>query len=137
MKGRTLYYISEYWSDKTDQKWQESLTNTFLQVKETSTRSFWLLQKQPTKNKKLKKYILKMYEFIIIWLLPLGNFREDSILWQNFMLSNVTYNSYCLFSFMMSKDAAIFISVGKQCKWWLWEWGRIVFAYKKTQQKTS
>lgn len=39
-----------------------------------------------------------------------------------------TWNSYNLFSFMMSKDAAIFISVGKQCRWWLWEWGRIVFA---------
>lgn len=35
------------------------------------------------------------------------------------------------FSWSMSNEAAMLISVGKQCKWWLWEWGRIVLAWKR------
>jgi hypothetical protein len=29
----------------------------------------------------------------------------------------------------MSKEAALLMSVGRQCRWWLWECGRMVLAW--------
>lgn len=45
-------------------------------------------------------------------------------------LSRTRQPTHSLFSWGMSKEAAMFISVGRQCRWWLWEWGRMVFAWK-------
>lgn len=36
----------------------------------------------------------------------------------------------------MSNEAAMFIRVGRQCRWWLWEWGRMVLAWRKQKHNT-
>lgn len=40
-------------------------------------------------------------------------------------MSECTHSRFCC---GMSKEAAMLMRVGRQCRWWLWEWGRMVFA---------
>lgn len=37
--------------------------------------------------------------------------------------------THSLFSWAISKEAAMFMRVGRQCRWWLWLWGRMVLAW--------
>lgn len=47
------------------------------------------------------------------------------------VIACVAVCTHSRFSWGMSKEAAMLMRVGRQCKWWLWEWGRMVFAWSR------
>lgn len=75
-----------------------------------------------------------------------GTPGENKIQKQKLTENAVGHLHYCLsvclhccthsrFSWVMSKEAAMLISVGRQCRWWLCEWGRIVLAWKREESR--